>query len=424
MKEQKNIQIEQSEQETQLLSPHIRALSVAAVVLFVALLSLPTLVWGGLKLFAPTVIETLDVDTGENRSKAEFPEKFEANSFSSQVENWYNDNLPFRSFLYNLQSSGKRSLEGVYNENIYPWILSFSNNPYPLRYNNASQKVVYGREDWLFYALDDSLGYYRATNILSEEEMEDITQIFSQLQAVCDSRGIELRIMFIPNKEQIYSEYMPNLVIEDENKRLDRLVEYIRQNSDVEVVYPKQELLDAKSAAQLYYKYDTHWTSAGAYVGVQALYDSLGIESVLWHDITKTQVTRSVGDLLGMGDIDASKYTQDIDYFVNYRPSVSVNSTPGIVLGADATSFTLHTQSSSERNENLVFIGDSFRGAMTQYLQADFANTTITHRDYFEATDVKEEVLNADVLVLCSVERYDKFLVENAKEILELLQER
>ena len=40
--------------------------------------------------------------------------------------------------------------------------------------------------------------------------------------------------------------FTPNLLIEDYNKRIDRLVEYIRANSNVGVVYPKQELLNAK----------------------------------------------------------------------------------------------------------------------------------------------------------------------------------
>ena len=219
MEEQKNIQIENVEKTNENVPANSRTLSIIMITVFLVVLSLPTLLWGGMKLLTPSYVDKLDFDTGENRKKTEFPKEVNLNKFSSQVENWYNDNLPFRSLLYKLQSNGKQSLEKVYNYEIYPWLLSFSNNSFPLRFNNLSQKVVYGKGDWLFYGAERSLEYYMATNILSDEKMQEMTQILSELKSICDSRGIELRIMFAPNKEQIYSEYMPNLLIEDYNNK-------------------------------------------------------------------------------------------------------------------------------------------------------------------------------------------------------------
>ncbi len=59
----------------------------------------------------------------------------------------------------------------------------------------------------------------------------------------------------------------------------DIFVEYIKNNTDIKVVYPKEELLKYKGKYQLYYKYDTHWNSLGAYIGYTELTRILNIDN-------------------------------------------------------------------------------------------------------------------------------------------------
>lgn len=57
-----------------------------------------------------------------------------------------------------------------------------------------------------------------------------------------EALDIDFVVDLVPNKEQIYSENMPdNIEVCSEYKRLDQLVDYIRDNSDVTVMMPYLE---------------------------------------------------------------------------------------------------------------------------------------------------------------------------------------
>ena len=60
-------------------------------------------------------------------------------------------------------------------------------------------------------------------------------------------------------------------------------MDYLKQNTDVRVVYAKQTEIDQKSEDyKLWYKYDTHWNNLGAFVGEQALRQELQGERILY----------------------------------------------------------------------------------------------------------------------------------------------
>lgn len=281
---------------------------------------------------------------------------------------------------------------------------------YPLR-TSDNKSVIYGRGDWLFYGVEGSMIYYQATNLLTEAKMAEYTNILKELKTLCDERGVEFRIMIMPNKEQMYSEFMPNVEIKDKYKRTDRLVDYITANSDVEVVYPKKELLDAKPYYRVYKKYDTHWNDAGAFIGTQALYKSLGMEYTSLSCVPYTTTVYKSGDLISIGSIDKSLCQDDVSYAIDYKPEITVQTS------SYPTSSTKSTSNSANK-QNYVMLADSFRVNMAQFLQKDFAKTTVFHRDQF--ADVTSDVLAADVLVIAAVERYDASIFTTAQKVIDL----
>ncbi|MBQ8409272.1 MAG: hypothetical protein IJY39_10465 [Clostridia bacterium] len=125
----KSDDIKNAELETIEDIPHVnRGFAITVISLFVAILILPTLIWGALLLVNqanPAVMETLNFDTGENRTMAEFPEDFDPKTFTSEVESWYNDNLPFRSVLYKTQETLESRLEQPYKENVMPLLIEW-----------------------------------------------------------------------------------------------------------------------------------------------------------------------------------------------------------------------------------------------------------------------------------------------------------
>jgi hypothetical protein len=81
---------------------------LANVAVFVMLLVLPTVSWGALSVVniaVPSVMEKLDFDTGENRTKADFEVSDGLNHIFSDVEKWYNDRVPFRAVILSAQKN-------------------------------------------------------------------------------------------------------------------------------------------------------------------------------------------------------------------------------------------------------------------------------------------------------------------------------
>ncbi|MCR5802027.1 MAG: hypothetical protein K6G57_06840, partial [Lachnospiraceae bacterium] len=89
--------------------------------------------------------------------------------------------------------------------------------------------TIIGRREWLFLYGYGNIPYYQATNLLTEEEMAEYAQKLQTLKDLCDDRGITLAVLFVPNKDQVYSEYMPSFQVEDEYKRVARLTDYLNE---------------------------------------------------------------------------------------------------------------------------------------------------------------------------------------------------
>lgn len=410
--------------------PLSKKLAITFVCIFMAILILPTAVWGAIGIFGRDTQNALNFDTGENRKLAEFPTQFDMQKVTGQIDAWYNDHLPFRSVLYSAQSNMKNWIERAYKNAILPPVAPPTEDDendgptqedFPLIFNNADKKVVYGRGDWLFYGAENSLDYYQGTNLMSEEELAKETASLIKLKELCDERGVELRIFIAPNKERIYSEHMPTLTVNSQ-RRVDNYVEYIRQNTDIQVVFPIEEILAAKPTAQLYYKYDTHWNEAGAFVGVNALYQSLGMETTNWNTLTSYPYVRNTGDLLNMGDIDQSRYTNDTGYNVSYKNYVFAHSVEGMPLENQVGSQTRIYSSDSPNKTDVFMVGDSFRGSMLPYMQKDFSSITATGRLYLEQSDVIMGILHADVIIVECVERYEFTLSVMADMLIKVLE--
>lgn len=281
--------------------------------------------------------------------------------------------------------------------------------------------VIQGRYNWLFYRGDNSVGYYRGTNVFSEEEMQEKLALMQQLQDVCDAKGIELVFMVMPNKEQVYPEYMPTYESVAERKRLDIFADYVKENSSIKFLYPLEELKAGKVYYDTYYVYDTHWNNVGAYIGTMSLCEALGLETTSIADI----ITRRYEDVLvGLcisGDLDPAAYPPDYDVTFEHKPEIKVLKSEGLTspkYGYD----TVHKAETNSPNQcNFVMLGDSFRVSMIPYLEKEFSNSTFVQRQ--DCDQVKTEIQNADVLVISAVERFDEDIFVRIPTIISYLSE-
>ena len=577
--------------EDELTAPAVpKKFAIVVISVFMAILLLPTVAWGVLKLANlanPTIMETVNFDTGENRNMASFPSTFNPKTFTAEVETWYNDNLPFRSVLYKLQENFKNNLEKPWKQTILPALLKIfyqpsqtptpppqeeikdpyggtdvvlppkqeenvpafeiidrgdssckhtsmqttpeseascseygsviysctecsflyreyikklehtyvcndlkeaqcgvdvqneyvctvcgeiyvvtlprkhSGNPIytveasyldygytmcecatcggqyrtnivPKLIDNsyfppiyASSEAIEGRYQWLFYrpgdltyGHGDSMDYFRGTNLPTEQELYEYATTFQTLNDLLKARETELVIAIFPNKEQVYPEYYPSVEIESEYKRVERLVDYIKKNTDVKIVYPLQELVDAKPYWEVYYKHDTHWNHAGGFIGLQAIYKELGLPTTSLMSLPVYDSPETViGDIIGMAGYSPTDYYGGKDYRIVYREEVQLLSE----VGKYEVRNSRRTTSNGPINKRLVWIGDSYRGFTYPYFEKDFTYTFHTHRSKVVHANAKPEVLEADILVLQIVERREPELLVMANALIAFL---
>lgn len=184
--------------------------------------------------------------------------------------------------------------------------------------------VLYGKNDWLFYqnasdgnTYEDYIG--NPEKYFSMEEKAAIKKNLEEKRDAVKAQNENARfvVLIIPNKETIYSEYMPSYIERISQKtRTDDLVEYLQANTDVEIAYAKDAMMANKEEHQLYYYTDTHCNMKGAYVAlseVMKIYDKkLTLDDSCF--TTNTELyTGDLGNMLGRAD----RYKDDTVFNLN-----------------------------------------------------------------------------------------------------------
>ena len=281
----------------------------------------------------------------------------------------------------------------------------------------VGEGAILGKYDWLFYTGNNTVSYYKGTNLLSEEEMAPYAEALQRLQAVCDGLGIRLAVMYVPCKEQVYPEYMPDYAVETDYKRTQRLVDYLKTHTETIVLYPLEELKAGDLYHLTYFKYDTHWTYYGAFIGTNALYEALGYESVdpMDPNLPGSSYEISDGDLVYIGGLTGRNFASvevfRPDYWKESEITWDQSSGNDMVYSSESTGPIDH---------RLVFVGDSLRLYMLPYLSKTFQKTLILHRDYLGAS-YKEKIMTCGTLVIEIGERYDFKLIEVVNKLLSLM---
>lgn len=330
----------------------------------------------------------LDTDDHENRNAAEmpvfawgdyedYPEKFEA---------FFNDQIPFRNQLIR------------FNNSI---------NYYVFR-EPSNDNVVLGGDGWLFYCIAgenpvaQSLGQW----MFSDEELAQIADNLIAAERALRQRGVDFVLFIGPNKESVYSEYIPERYERiSDYTATDQLVDYLREHTDITVVFPKEELLEARSEHPdllFYYKLDTHWNQVGGYIGARALAGALGVELPELSALTLEPEEISEGDLTEMLNITVRD--GDVSYAVSGVSELETQWENWDFF----TEFRGYTPGGDERK--LVMRRDSYGTAMAPYLACGFENVDLIFSTSFESEDIFEE--NADVFVYELVERKVRELLE------------
>lgn len=264
---------------------------------------------------------------------------------------------------------------------------------------SSNKDVILGQDGWLFYQggenpLSQSLGQRQ----YSQEELQIITDNLVNTERILANQGIEFVLFIAPNKESIYMDKVPGYYERVSNYTcVDQLVDYVKANTDIRVVYPKEQILKARKEydnLDLYYKVDTHWNSAGAYIGAVNLAKELGLKMPSLGEVSLEPIPTDMHDLKNMLNVNIKS---DDDFQIN---GIGINVTECIKRDL-ATEFIYHTEEADKRK--LFVMRDSYSDALAPLLATQFEDSIFVHYDDFS----QKKIFNygADVFVHELVER-------------------
>lgn len=306
--------------------------------------------------------------------------------------------------------------------------------------NMSDTFVVSGRNDWLFlFDYRHMYDLYQGINLLEDKKLKERKETYETLESECEKHDIKLAFLIAPAKYQVYDEYMPSMDIESEEKQMDQVVNYLGENTDLCVCYPKDELNYVDRYYQTYFRYDSHWNQVGGYIGVMSLYKGLGLEVTPINSLeikqAKKHPTKCV-DLFGMIGQDYSDFEhKDYNYKVVYKPEVTAENVP---TTPTYEMEPLQEMTSDVDNDlHFVLMGDSFRAQLAPYVAKDFAKTSFIDRncisrdsmegrgyDFGKLVDqMVADVEDADYLVIELTEANEDLMMDYAIYLINVLKD-
>ncbi len=195
------------------------------------------------------------VDTTEKRTLTPAPALDLNNmpTFTQQFQDFFNDRIWFRSPFVRINNKLQLRL--------------FDISPVP--------KVIVGKDDWLFYRSElagdgNTIDDFQGKVPYSQQELEQIKRNIQTNARWCSQRGIFFLIVLVPNKETIYSEYLPESIRKGKLTRLQQIMDYLK-NDNLPVYDLTPILIKHKPEHQIYYRGGTHWNQYGAYYGYRQI---------------------------------------------------------------------------------------------------------------------------------------------------------
>jgi hypothetical protein len=269
---------------------------------------------------------------------------------------------------------------------------------------SVSPQVIVGKDGWLFFNAnyEQSLSQSGSDRLFTSEQLARWQQALEVRHDWLAQRGIRYLFVIAPEKQSIYPEYLPAGTPSHQKSRLDQLVTYLKENSQLEILDLRPPLLEAKRTRRVYLKTDTHWNTMGALVACQAIVRKLAndfpeMKPLQESDCVTSTITFSTGDLGRMLGLSGS-FVEEVEDLQLRDPGFVVQTEPN---GTPPTRVSNHRDHHLPR---LLAFCDSFSGRLSQFLSQYFSRAVYRRQFYFDPGQVELE--QPQVVMQEIVERY------------------
>ena len=328
--------------------------------------------WG--LLFPQPQVESLE----ENRNMTEWSFSGSLKDRIGTLEDYLNDHLAFRQSM----------ISAVLRANLF-----LGESPHPL--------VASGFDGWLYY-FTGSEDLHRGEG-LDEDQLKELCDTQQKTADAFTAAGVDYRLFLAPDKNSVYPGSLPlSHRIRPGVSTVDQMVTALRKNTSVRITDPRGALaFAAENGSQQYYKTDSHWNANGAWTAYQVLVDDLlpdhpAIRRLTEADLVHYEATAS-GDLAAM--IGQKGIMVDRFDCVSLREATAHEDPDRLVDG-----LTLMVNDTIPEAPRLLFIHDSFGGAIAPYLQESFSEVWLMTNDSATFANIGD-LSRFDIVVFEVVER-------------------
>lgn len=247
-------------------------------------------------------------------------------------------------------------------------------------------QVLIGKEGWLFYTGDRIIEDLIGTDPLTPDELETWRINLEGRRRWLTEQGIQYLFVVVPNKHTIYPEYLPvHLVRQNSRSRLDQLVEYLHDHSDIRILDLRSALLRAKKKHQVYYRTDTHINYNGAYEAYIGIMDRIREmfpeKNIPFRSFRETGVKpRRGGDLshmLGLADV-----TEDDNPTYDFSSPCAMNKELAVASWDPANPSIPYLSECHSAQLRAIVFQDSFFPYIKPFIAEEFGQMVYIMKEY------------------------------------------
>ena len=363
-----------------------KRIKVVFIVLFLGMIAIP--------LFK-TNFKGGDVSESEKRKLASFPKLYNEDGkintlYSSDFETWFNDNIGFRSEIVSINA----------NIQYYGFDVLAKNSD-----------MYIGPNGELKYATPDILCSFQLNDLKDDILLSRLSEGFQYADDYLSERDIQFYYYQCWDKQSIYPEQFPKTVLQHgEISKTDQIVETLENRTSVNVISPKQSLIEGKIIYDTYSAWGdpTHWTPRGAYIGYLELMDSINSENNNeYYTLQESDYIITEKDL-GSTLFGGIHEECMIESFEIKEPKAKLTNEK-LTLYGGINGHSFYTNDEVDNDTRILIIGDSyFDSFLLDDIAESFHETILIWGDYANDFEAIIEEYNPDIVVVENAERCDR----------------
>jgi hypothetical protein len=261
--------------------------------------------------------------------------------------------------------------------------------------------ALIGKDGWLFLDSDTNGAWdqYEGKRLLDAGKLEAWREELAKRRKLMDDRGCPYRFVVGPNREMIYSEYVPAPYVKGEFTIMDQMRSLLDESVDwvdLHKLFAGREDRD-----DLYFKNDTHWNQLGGWVASNEIIDSLRAAGLAIAPILADEVARTLRS--GVGDL-GNKFDPPIFY---PRPDGAMRAPRSKRVfdnGINNHGRIVIYENNECAGPSIVVFGDSFAGAIVYWLRERCRRLVRAHTSSIDSEILEIEQPNAVISI--NVERF------------------